>query len=129
MKTVPYVLVLAGSLLASGCMTLHEAAAQGDLARVQSLVRSGTPVESRGQLGATPLFGAARGGHVDVAEFLLAEGADVDTRAEEGHTALMVAAAGGPTNTVSVLIEKGAAVNSPRAAWDEGSCSAGGVLL
>ena len=112
MKTISCVLVSAGFLLASGCTTIHEAARQGDLARVQKPVRAGTPVESRGPMKATPLFDAARGGHVDVAGFLLAKGADVNFRNERGGSPLHAAACKGQPAMVEFLIARGAKVNA-----------------
>lgn len=42
---------------------LHQAAWQGDVAAIQSLVKSGVSVDEPDASGSSPLFSAARGGH------------------------------------------------------------------
>jgi len=42
---------------------LHEAAARGDVAAIQRLVKSGANVNAADDMGATALYWAARGGH------------------------------------------------------------------
>lgn len=63
------------------CGEIHDAAKQGDLAKIQTLLK-GHPdlVFSKDQLGYTPLYVAARYDRTDVAKLLLANGADVNSR-------------------------------------------------
>ncbi len=42
---------------------LHQAAWQGDVEAIQSLVKSGVSVDEPDAMGSSPLFSAARGGH------------------------------------------------------------------
>jgi hypothetical protein len=57
---------------------LLNAARQGDLATVKSLVEKGAPLEAKTPYGQTPLYLAAMSGHEDVVRFLLDKGANTD---------------------------------------------------
>ena len=63
------------------------AAAEGDLARVNTLLAACSDPNARDKQRQTPLMHAARNGHLDVVEALLAAGADVNARAKKGLTA------------------------------------------
>ena len=77
---------LAEDAAASGVV---EAAAAGDLARVEQLVAAGKVI-------APPaLVGAVAGGHRAVVEWLLAHGADPEAEDDDGIAPLVAAAAGG----------------------------------
>jgi ankyrin repeat protein len=80
--------------VASGTQAIIAAAAEGDLATVESeLTRHPTLVRASNDTGDTPLHQAARNGHVHVVRALLAAGADVDAVRGDGyrplHCALM----------------------------------------
>ncbi len=57
---------------------LHEAAKEGDLPKVNSLIEGGADVNVRTGNGATPLHFAADRGHIDVVELLISKGANVN---------------------------------------------------
>jgi ankyrin repeat protein len=76
----------------SFCGEIHNAARDGDLVKVQALLK-GNPdlVFSRDKNGWTPLFQAADHGQKDVAELLLANHADVNAKGSGGETPLDMA--------------------------------------
>ena len=62
---------------------LHEAAAQGDLAKVKELAEKGADINAFDEdLSRTPLHYAVIAGHRDVAAYLLSVGADVNAHEE-----------------------------------------------
>lgn len=94
------------------CDEIHEAAKNGDLAKVQALLKSNPDlVSSKDGLGMTPLHWAASKGHKDVAEFLLANSAEVDAKDKAGTTPLWLAARDGHKNVLELLLAHGADVN------------------
>jgi len=65
---------------------IHDAAKNGDLAKVQALLKQNPGlVFSKDHNGWTPLHHAAEGGHKNVAELLLAKEADVNAKNEWGR--------------------------------------------
>jgi len=70
-------------------ISLHEAAREGDLAQVQSLVSRGADVNAMDdRLAATPLHLAAYYAHPDVVQFLISKGANVNAMNRWNRTAL-----------------------------------------
>jgi len=86
---------------------LISAAARGDLAALEDLLRASGPDE-RGRGGETALMVAARRGRRAVVERLLAAGAEVDAATDAGNTALMYAAARNQLEIVTLLLDRGA---------------------
>ncbi|MBZ5539377.1 MAG: ankyrin repeat domain-containing protein [Acidobacteriia bacterium] len=102
-------------LLARGAtLELHEAAAAGQLGRVQELVE-GNPglAKSYSQDGFPICALAAFFGHRAVTEYLVAQGADVNAVATNGtgYTALTGAVISGHTEIVAWLLAQGAGAN------------------
>lgn len=69
-------------VLMSGCITAPEqklrmAAADGDLLRVEALLRQDVAVQAADERGMTPLLLAVQGGHRDTVALLLEKGADL----------------------------------------------------
>ena len=89
-------------------IALWSAAREGDIARVQELIRQGTDVNAKHPDGGTALIKAADHGHQEVLQTLLAAGATVDGRDAEGWTALMWAAERGRIELVNLLLAAGA---------------------
>jgi len=107
---------IANLLVARGvALSLFEAAAAGELERVERLV-----AEDRGAInsysgdGWTPLHLAAFFGHLKIAELLLGGGADVSARSRNanGNTPLHAALAGNHKLVAGLLIGQGADLNA-----------------
>ncbi|XP_016072127.1 PREDICTED: tonsoku-like protein [Miniopterus natalensis] len=93
---------------------LHRACIEGQLHRVQDLVRQGHPLNPRDYCGWTPLHEACNYGHLDIVRFLLDHGAVVDDpggQGCEGITPLHDALNCGHFEVAELLIERGASVN------------------
>jgi ankyrin repeat protein len=86
------------------------AARDGDVAKVQILLKNEKDVNWKMQWGLTALIWAANQGHTQVVELLCVHGADVNLLSEEGMTALMYAAREGHVDSVKVLLKSGARV-------------------
>jgi pectate lyase len=94
-------------------LTLHEAAAIGDLEQVKLLLSKGAEINLRERPMWTPLHRAVTNGQKDIIAFLLAKGADVDARNSwPGGTALHYAVEKGHKEIAVLLIENGADVNA-----------------
>ena len=95
---------------------LSDAAAKGDVVKVQNLLKKGNNVNDKDKRkpNATALHWAARDGHIEVVKTLLAAGADVSARDFYKETPLYYAIDGKSTNSLEItklLIDKGADVN------------------
>jgi ankyrin repeat protein len=94
-------------------VSIHDAAKDGDLARVQALLNlDPSLVSSRDDRGNSPLHWAAFGGHKDIAELLLANKADVNAKDNNGVTPLHDAAGTGRTDVAELLLVHQALVNA-----------------
>lgn len=83
--------------------SIHNAAYQGNLPKVRTLLGAGVPINLRNQNNMTPLMSAAYGGSAHVVRHLINRGAN--TRAKTGNTtALMFAVRSGNVNTVRALL-------------------------
>jgi len=94
---------------------LHDAADQGDVAKVRHLLEKGADVNARSGdwRQQTPLHLAAYDiGNTEVAKLLIAKGADVNARDENLATPLHNAALNGNPEMAKLLIAKGADVNA-----------------
>ena len=92
--------------------SFHMAACMGDLTRVKRFVEQGADVDTKDELGWTPLYWAASTSQTNIAEFLIANGADVNAKTNDDSTPLYQAAATGGLNFVQLLISKGADMNA-----------------
>ncbi|WP_413761420.1 ankyrin repeat domain-containing protein [Streptomyces sp. MMBL 11-3] len=89
---------------------LVDAAALGDRARVEALLRSGAHAGAADSDGTMPLYAASVHGAVDTVRCLLAAGAPPDAESGRGTegTPLCAAACWGHTETVGALLAHGA---------------------
>lgn len=88
---------------------LADAAMQGDLARVEALIREGADLDAAQGDGMTALHWAAEQGHVEMARRLLEAGANLAVVTRLGdYTPLHIAARAGNAELVSALLEAGA---------------------
>jgi ankyrin repeat protein len=90
---------------------IQDAAKEGDLAKVKSLIAEGSDVNVKDEKGSTPLHFAAYLGYKDVAELLILKGANVNAADKTGAIPLHFAARRGHKDLVELLILKGANVN------------------
>ncbi|QFP75770.1 ankyrin repeat domain-containing protein [Deinococcus sp. AJ005] len=81
---------------------LLNAAENGDLERVQALLKAGASADAKDGTGRTALTWAAKGDHVAVARALIAAGADPDPQDDQRNNALLVT---GETGSVAMLRE------------------------
>jgi len=92
---------------------IHDAAQQGDLVKIKSLLeKSPGLLEARSENEKTPLHFAAQGGHKEIVELLLENGADVNAKNIALETPLHYATAMGYKEIVDLLISEGAVLNS-----------------
>lgn len=69
-------------------MTLHEAAASGNIAALAAVLETETNLEVRNELGLTPLQLAVTQGHLAAAALLVDKGADLNVRDPDGNSLL-----------------------------------------
>ncbi|NQT13621.1 MAG: ankyrin repeat domain-containing protein, partial [Planctomycetes bacterium] len=84
---------------------LAEAAARGDVERIDSLVAEGVDVNARGEEGLTPLLYAMLGTTTRGFQRLLERGADPNYQLENGDSAVTWAAGGRDPERVKILLE------------------------
>jgi ankyrin repeat protein len=94
------------------CDQIHDAARDGDVSKVQSLLKNNPDLAfSKDEDSNTPLHLAAQNGHSEIAELLLAHRADVNAGNKDGLTPLHYAAMNGKRDVVELLLAHGADVN------------------
>lgn len=99
-----------------GCVTtpeerLRQAATDGNLHRVETLLGEGVSAQTADERGVSPLLMAAQNGHLDVAALLLEKGASVNQPRHDGVTPLLIAVQEGHSDLVALFLEKGQNVN------------------
>ncbi len=87
---------------------VHNAAAQGHLRLLATLVERGAKVDPADGRGNTPLINAAYFGHLEVVKLLLKHGANVNAVSKEGLSPLSAATYSGKQAVVAYLLEQGA---------------------
>ncbi|GAB3762092.1 ankyrin repeat domain-containing protein [Ramlibacter monticola] len=91
---------------------LVEAAARGDLARLQALLRGGADIEQRNAGGRTAVLAATAGNHLEAVRALIARGADVNAQDRQRDSAFLLAGASGFTEIVRATLAAGADLKS-----------------
>lgn len=89
----------------------------GDINKVIDLIRKKADVDTKDNIGWTPLMRASFSGYLDITNALLDGGADINLTGEKGWTALIVAVSNKQRETAKLLIRKGA---DTRAKSDKG---------
>nr|XP_040058264.1 ankyrin repeat and SOCS box protein 11 [Gasterosteus aculeatus aculeatus] len=92
---------------------LHEAAYQGRLLHLRSLIVQGFHVDTLTLDRVSPLHEACLGGHYACAKFLLENGANVETVSTDGATPLFNSCSSGSAACVRLMLQHRASVLSP----------------
>lgn len=100
----------------TGCATspeeqLRQAAAEGNVLRVQTFLEQGVTIQAADEQGNTPIFMAAKNGHRDVVALLLERGATVTPARQDSVSPLFVAGQERRLDVLALLLEQGADVN------------------
>ena len=99
-------------------ISIHDAAADGNIEAVKQHLAAGVDVNVKDGRGDTPLHKAANADRKEVAELLIAAGAGVNTKTDDGWTPLHWAAKAGHKEVAELLIAEGADVNAKiRGGW------------
>ena len=94
-------------------ISIHEAAALGNIEVVKQFLDSGTDVNAKDETGGTPLDEAAGWGRKDIVELLISKGANVNAKFDgDGSTPLHLSAWRGHFETAELLIAAGSQVNA-----------------
>jgi ankyrin repeat protein len=112
------------TLAVSGCTRerdadLVQAALNGNVARVQSLMQQGANVEATALDGLTPLDAAAKEGHLEVVKYLVEAGASVNGIDKTDRTALGMAIIYEHVDCAKYLISHGGQVRGTTE-WKKG---------
>ena len=102
------------AVLVVGCgpsVSIHEAAADGNIEDVKHHLAAGADVNAKGSYGFTPLHAAASKGHKDIVELIIAKGADVNAINIFRETPLHRASLSGYEEVIELLITNGADVS------------------
>ena len=89
----------------------YDAARDGDVSLVESMLQEGVPVDCDDWFNQTALIYAAANNRSDVIRLLLQKGADVNNPDGFGDTPVHWAAMKNKTEAIAVLIEHGASIN------------------
>jgi ankyrin repeat protein len=92
-------------------LALMEAAYNGKLENVQSLLADGVKVDALDEEKRTSLMLAAFNGQAPVVKYLVEKGAKLELKDSNGRTALLYASSGSFPETVEFLLKSGADVN------------------
>ncbi|NEV49025.1 hypothetical protein EUZ93_00610 [Wolbachia pipientis] len=91
-----------------GLITLHHAAANGDVKTAKYLIDNGANVNAQDRAGHTPLHYAASENYKELAKLLIEHGADVNAQDRAGHTPLYYAVKNDNKESAKLLIKHGA---------------------
>ena len=94
---------------ARGEIPLHNAALEGDLKLVKTMVEEeGQDIEAQDNAGNTPLMNAALEGRIEIVSYLISQGANPNVRNIDGDTPLIDSASNSHFETVEFLLRHGA---------------------
>ncbi len=114
-STLAVVLIITTGGVVAGSFDLDaallDAARDGDLGKVEDLIKEGADINAQNSNGWTPLMFAVGSAHSDLVELLLDMGADPDVPTGQGMTPLMKAAMGNDTTIAGLLLGANAALD------------------
>lgn len=102
---------LASKRLPSAESWLHLAGRCGSVNVLSALLESDVDVDSKDDVGVTPLMAAVGAGKESAVSHLLAAGAEVNAKDKYGETALVVAVREGNSQIMEILVKHGAALD------------------
>lgn len=97
---------------------LFKAAADGDAAEIERLVRNGEPLEQRDGNGRMPLHVATFGGHRDAVQTLLKLGANANALDAQKYDPVTIASVANDVPMLKVLLEGGASAGNITSPYD-----------
>lgn len=113
LKTLIATVAICASTAAFPAGTIHEATRDGNLQAVEKMVAANRNlVNTKNELGSTPLHIAATNSSPGIAKLLIDKGANVNARDNGGATPLHIAAFTGRKENVQLLLSRGADVNA-----------------
>jgi len=95
----------------SGASIIEGAAIRGDIYLLGELLKYGADINSKDQLGATPLMSILCRGSFEVSSFLIRQGADLQASDANGKNCLMWAVLGGNVDLVKLLLTNSISLN------------------
>lgn len=103
-------LLTMAALLLAGCMSIQEAAREGNIEHIKTLLAIGTDIDSQTFGGdmASALHRASAAGQVETVKFLIENGANVNIGNEASCLPIHYAARKGHAEIVKILLENGA---------------------
>jgi len=108
MKAVLFAILIAVMTVPAAAQSRDQAlivaAAKGDLASVERLIREGASVKAKDARGRTALLAATHGNHVAAARALIAAGADVNAKDDIEDSAYLYAGAEGRTEILTMTL-------------------------
>jgi ankyrin repeat protein len=93
-------------------LALHAATRRGDSTIISTLLKKGAFIDSKDELGRSPVHLAARQGDATAISVFLKGGADIEAKEIHGQTPLWQAAANGHEEVVVLLLKAGADTHS-----------------
>ena len=100
-----------GRTVSAADRALYEAAQNGDITEIGTLLNAGANVNAAITGDGSPLLGAARAGKLDAVRFLLDRGADPNLAIPGDGSALIAASRSGHVDVVKLLLDRGADVD------------------
>lgn len=94
-----------GFIFCSCASDLHYNAKTGNIAGIQKIIDSGTPIEKTDQLGNTPLIAAASSNKPETVDYLCKKGANINAQNNDRSTALITAAYHNLIDVAKVLVK------------------------
>ncbi|XP_078382524.1 uncharacterized protein LOC144665210 [Oculina patagonica] len=92
--------------------SLHDAAEDGDVTKIESLLSRGFPIDSRDDDGITPLMVAAYSDKLQAVEYLLAKGANPSLENNDGWNLLHSASQGGNPVIIELMLSHVPSIDS-----------------
>ncbi len=101
------------AVVLTGCMSIQQAAREGNVQHIKTLLALGTDVNSRTFAGdqASALHRASAAGQVETVKFLIENGANVNIKNEASQLPIHYAAENGHAEIVKILLGNGAYAN------------------